>query len=78
MSRTITIDSMEEFKRFLENRSDEGEIISVTIERKEPTERFQVNVEDHPRVIEMSDVLCYKKGELDYVINGGLTDGGDG
>lgn len=55
MSRTITIDSMEEFKRFLENRSDEGEIISVTIERKEPTERFLVNVEDHPRVIEMSD-----------------------
>ena len=55
MSRTITIDSMEEFKRFLANRSDEGEIISVTIERKEPTERFQVNVEDHPRVIEMSD-----------------------
>lgn len=22
-------------------------------------------------------VLCYKKGELDYIINGGLTDGGD-
>ena len=55
MSRTITIDSMEEFKRFLENRQDEGEIISVTIERKEPTERFQVNVGDPPRVIEMSD-----------------------
>ena len=55
MSRTITIDSMEEFKRFLENRQDEGEIISVTIERKEPTERFQVNVEDPTRVIEMSD-----------------------
>ena len=25
----------------------------------------------------MEYVLCYKKGELDYVINGGLTDGGD-
>ncbi len=25
----------------------------------------------------MEYVLCYKKGEIDYVMNGGLTDGGD-
>ena len=38
---------MQEFKKFLETRTDEGEIISVTIERKDVDERFHVGIEDH-------------------------------
>ena len=45
MSSTITIESVEELKRFLENRDDHGEIISVTVERKEPEkESFHVTM----------------------------------
>ena len=46
MTRTVTLDSMQEFKKFLETRTDEGEIISVTIERKEPDEKFYVGIDD--------------------------------
>ena len=46
MTRTVTLDSMQEFKKFLETRTDEGEIISVTIERKDVDERFHVGIDD--------------------------------